>query len=254
MIELLHLTDTHLYADPARALRGVDTGRSLAAVADAVQRDPRWPPTAILATGDLAEDETEAAYGRLRTLLEPLGRPVYCLPGNHDDPRAMHAVLDAAPFSMQREIALDDWRVLMLHSRVAGSAAGRLGEAELARLDAMLAADRTRHVLVCVHHQPVPMGSRWLDRHLIADADALFARLDAHGSVRGVLWGHVHQPFDAMRGGIRLLATPSTCGQFRPGSDDFAVDDRPPAWRWLTLQPDGTVSTRLCWLDAPAPA
>ena len=253
MITLLHLTDTHLYAAPGRALRGVDTADSLAAVVAAVRRDRAWPPAAVLATGDLAEDESEAAYRRLRSLLAPLDRPVYCLPGNHDDPRAMHAVLNAAPFSMQREVVIDDWRVLMLDSLIPGSAAGRLGEDELRELDALLARDTGRHVLVCVHHHPVPMGSLWLDRHLLADAAALFAALDTHPRVRGVVWGHVHRPWDSTRGALRLLATPSTCGQFRPGSERFATDDRPPAWRWLHLHADGSLDTRLCWLNGAAP-
>ena len=37
--------------------------------------------------------------------------------------------------------------------------------------------------------------------------------------------GHVHQESDAVISGIRMLTTPSTCVQFAPGSEDFALDD-----------------------------
>ena len=37
--------------------------------------------------------------------------------------------------------------------------------------------------------------------------------------------GHVHQESDAVMSGIRMLTTPSTCVQFAPGSEDFALDD-----------------------------
>jgi Icc protein len=46
-----------------------------------------------------------------------------------------------------------------------------------------------------------------------------------------------------------MIATPSTCSQFKPLSDEFAVDNQPPAWRTLTLHPDGRLETRLRWVE-----
>ena len=48
-----------------------------------------------------------------------------------------------------------------------------------------------RHALVCLHHQPVPHGSRWLDELMLDNADELFAVLARHPRVRGLLWGHI---------------------------------------------------------------
>jgi 3',5'-cyclic-AMP phosphodiesterase len=171
------------------------------------------------------------------------------LPGNHDDPGQMRGLLDRAPFSLCATPIIGDWRVVMLSSRVARSPAGRLGGEELARLDAVLSACDHAHALVCVHHQPLPMGSRWLDRHMLADAEAFRGVIAAHPQVRGVLWGHVHQVSDRQIDGVRWLSTPATCGQFLPGSRNFASDTRPPAWRWLALHPDGDIDTEVCWLD-----
>jgi 3',5'-cyclic-AMP phosphodiesterase len=58
----------------------------------------------------------------------------------------------------------------------------------------------------------------------------------------------VHQPLDEMRDGLRVIATPSTCAQFKPLSDEFAVDDAPPAWRTLSLHADGRLETTLRWV------
>jgi Icc protein len=49
---------------------------------------------------------------------------------------------------------------------------------------------------------------------------------------------------------LRLLSTPSTCAQFRPGSDSFAIDERPPGYRWLDLRADGRLDTEVVWLPA----
>ena len=67
--------------------------------------------------------------------------------------------------------------------------------------------------------------------------------------MRALTWGHVHQAWEGERRGVRLLATPSTCAQFLPASDDFAVDTRPPAYRILELAADGGIQTGVVWLD-----
>jgi Icc protein len=47
---------------------------------------------------------------------------------------------------------------------------------------------------------------------------------------------------------VRLLATPSTGAQFLPGSDNFAIDTRPPGYRTFTLGADGSLHTEVVWL------
>jgi 3',5'-cyclic-AMP phosphodiesterase len=98
----------------------------------------------------------------------------------------------------------------------------------------------------CQH--PVEMRSRWLDTVGLANADALFGIVDRHPQVRGIAFGHVHQALDTVRNGVRILATPSTCSQFLPGSDDFAIDNQPPAYRKLLLHADGRIETDVVWV------
>jgi 3',5'-cyclic-AMP phosphodiesterase len=141
--------------------------------------------------------------------------------------------------------------LVLLDSCVAGRAGGRISQAQLCALDSALAGSE-RYAMICLHHHPVGMASHWLDAVGIENADEFFEVLDAHTRVRLVAWGHVHQSFDARRKGVRLLATPSTGGQFLPLSDKFAVDARPPAYRRLTLHSDGTVETEVIWVEAAA--
>ena len=77
----------------------------------------------------------------------------------------------------------------------------------------------------------------------------LFAVTDRHANVRAIIWGHVHQEFDALRRGVRLLAVPSTCSQFLPHSDQFAIDPAPPGYRTLTLRGDGSIATNVVRID-----
>lgn len=206
-------------------------------------------PDAVLVTGDIAQDESRGAYGRFRELLSRCAAPVWCLPGNHDDPALMDELLNVPPFRCCGTVAAGGWRVHLLSTWIAGEAGGRLGAETLVRLEEDLTANGGAPALICLHHQPVPVGSRWLDGLGLEDADALLALADRHTQVRGMVWGHVHQDLERQRGHYRLLATPSTCRQFKPLQDRFDVDDRPPAWRWLELRGDGTLATRLRWLD-----
>jgi Icc protein len=53
----------------------------------------------------------------------------------------------------------------------------------------------------------------------------------------------VHQRLDRRHGDIQLMASPSTCVQFAPGSAGFKADPAPPGYRWLDLHEDGTLRT-----------
>ena len=103
--------------------------------------------------------------------------------------------------------------------------------------------------MVCLHHHPVAMSSRWLDQVGLENSEEFLATIDRHRNVRAVVWGHVHQAFDALRKGVRLISTPSTCAQFLPKADQFAVDVRPPAYRTFELRPDGTMATEVVWIE-----
>jgi len=251
-IRLLQLSDPHLFGRADRALRGVVTRTSLQAVLRHA-RAHHWDADALLLTGDLVNDEA-AGYATVRELLGNLGKPLWCLPGNHDDIGAMRRELAAAPFAIGGHHDLGAWRVILLDSCVPGQALGRLGAAELSRLDAALAGAGERHVLVCLHHHPVRMASRWLDSVGLQNADDFFAITDRHPQLRAIAWGHVHQSYDSRRKGVRLLAVPSTCAQFLPHSDQFAVDPSPPGYRRMTLRSDGTIDTEVVRVELQAGA
>ena len=250
LVRLTHITDPHLYGGESELLRGIATLPSLEATLASAQRHD-WPPDAVLATGDLVQDDS-AGYAHFRRLLGALGVPVLCVPGNHDDPEAMRRALDCAPFVVGGAVDLGLWRIVLLDSTIPGSAAGRLSAGSLSALESALAGAPQRHALVCLHHHPVPMASRWLDRVGLQNAGEFLDIVDRHSNVRGIVWGHVHQSYDALRNGVRLLATPATCAQFLPHSEQFAIDRKPPAYRTLELRADGSIMTEVVWVESGA--
>jgi Icc protein len=105
------------------------------------------------------------------------------------------------------------------------------------------------HLLVVMHHQPVPVGSQWLDNLGIKNPELLFSAVAAHKPKVAFLWGHVHQDFQGQQQGIQLISTPSTCVQFKPGSEDFSAGLEKPGYRYLTLYNDGRIETVLHRVD-----
>ena len=248
-VVLLQITDMHLHAAADSRMRGVTTYKTFLAVLNQVQSEARWPPDAIVVTGDIVQDESRAGYERFRDAMGPFGVPVFCLPGNHDDPQLMAEVLAENPFQVCGNTTIEGWALVFLNTFVSGDDGGALGAAALAALDEMLAACPNHHALICMHHQPLPMGSSWPDGVGLRDAEQFLACIARHDHLRGVIWGHVHQVSDRVRDGVRFLSTPSTCSQFLPDSEHFALDNRPPGLRWLTLEPDGRIETNVGWLQ-----
>jgi len=246
-LRVLQLTDTHLYASPVGSLLGINTLDSFERVVRHF-RDKHWPLDLLLATGDLVHDASPEGYARLGRILSGFGIPVFCLPGNHDDPASMREHIRARHVHTDTVQDLGAWRFVMLDSVIPGEEGGHLGQDQLARLEQALSSS-DRHTLVCMHHQPVKVGSAWIDTMAINNPDALFDVTDRHDHVRGILWGHVHQTYEALRDGVRLMASPSTCVQFAPNADEFQVDEEPPGFRLLALQPDGTISSEVIRTD-----
>ena len=248
-LDIIQITDLHV-ATPPRNLPGsaLTTEDSLSQVLESVcQESPQF----LLCTGDLTNHPGTRAYERLRDLMTDANCPVYCLPGNHDDPEMGKRITEtpSSPMRWRRVIEHDPWLIVMLDSHVEGKIYGRLPAGELDFLQATLQAHPDRHILVCLHHHPVPMNSEWLDGHILKNPDDFFAVIDRHPQVRGIVWGHVHQEYTGQHRDVQLIGTPSTCFQFLPESEDFAFDTLPPAYRRLRLESDGKITTKLIYRE-----
>jgi Icc protein len=246
-IQILHLTDPHLFARDDGELRGTVTAASLERVLQHYQ-DGEWRADLAIITGDLVQDDSAAAYTRFRDMLQPLGMPMHCLPGNHDVRKLMREVCCSPPFSYCATEEIGNWLLIGLDSCVSGIAGGRVGAIELQRLTEAASNSNAEHVMVCLHHPPVTMDSAWLDSVGLDNGPEFLQHVAGLERVRLLVFGHVHQAYDAMHLGIRVIGTPSTCSQFLPRSDRFAVDNLPPAYRRFTLHGDGTFETEIVWV------
>ncbi|MGE8179883.1 3',5'-cyclic-AMP phosphodiesterase [Pseudomonas fluorescens] len=238
---LVQLSDSHLFAEADGTLLGMNTRDSLQKVIELVlAQQPQID--LVIASGDVSQDGTLESYQQFREMTRQVDAPARWIPGNHDEPQIMAR---AAVQSQLLEPIVDigNWRITLLDSAVPGSVPGYLQDDQLQLLARALSEAPERHHLVCLHHHPVSIGCAWMEPIGLRNPDALFAVLDRFPQVRAVLWGHVHQEIDQLRKDVRLIASPSTCIQFEPGSVDFKVDTLAPGYRWLRLLPDGRLET-----------
>ncbi len=238
---LVQLSDSHLFAAADGKLLGMNTHDSLQRVIERVL-DEQPQIDLILASGDLSQDGSLASYQRFRQLHEQIPAPARWFAGNHDELPAMHTACADSDL-LQPIIDLGNWRIILLDTSIPGAVPGYCSAEQLALLEQALQTAGERHVLVSFHHHPVSIGCRWMEPIGIRNPEALFAVIDRYAQVRALLWGHIHQEFDQLRNGVRLLASPSTCVQFAPGSEEFQVDQEAPGYRWLRLHADGRLDT-----------
>lgn len=243
---LVQLSDSHLPAKPETAYRGVAADAGFDAVVSAAAR---WKPDALLLTGDVSEDASEASYRRARATLSRVACPVYALPGNHDQAAAMRAYFERGPWTGPAVARLGAWFLVLLDSTLDRRVEGRIADAALSWLADWLESrplpEREAPVLIALHHQPVEVGSRWIDRYRLQNPAALLRLVAANGCVRGLVWGHVHQDYSDRLGAATLLACPSTAVNSLARVERFTPDAAGPAGRWLELGQDGSLRTGL---------
>ena len=216
-------------------------------------------PDHVAITGDLTNYASPAEYAAARVWLEALGpaREITVSPGNHDalvDAKGGESFAAWTPWLGDEDSAVfpqvrvrDGVALFNLCSAVPTAphlATGRLGQAQLDRLDALLGdpAYRDAFRVLLIHHPPVPGAVA--KRKSLEDQDALRALLARHGADL-VLHGHAHEAMVATAPGpdgamIPVLGVPSASAMGERGH---------PAARWhgveIHRRDDGGVEVKV---------
>jgi Icc protein len=244
-LRIIQVSDCHVSADPDALYRGQNADEGLAGIVRAARQ---WKPRLVIVTGDVSEDGSRESYERASGLLAQAGAPVTVLPGNHDQVELMSRYFPAGPWSGPYLLEMDDWQLILLDSTAPGSISGFFGPKKLEQLQDVLQGSRTKHSLVALHHQPVPVGASWIDRYALEAPQWFFNVIDQVPGTRCIAWGHVHHDFRARRKGISLLGAPSSVANSLPETERFSLDPAGPACRWLELSGDGGVDTGILYV------
>jgi len=246
-IRIAQITDCHLPADPDKTYRGIYPYANLERLLDKVID---WKPDLLLATGDLSEDGSPASYGALQQFFRPLQIPVLALPGNHDEAGLLDKNFPGSPVNNVQVSTHDSWQIIRLNSCLPGKPHGELGAESLDGLKKALKQGTGRPRVLAVHHQPLEVGSPWIDKYRMFGPEAFLELIDQHEDIKAVVWGHVHQVFDQRRNSTAMLGSPSSAINSLPGASKFTPDPAGPAFRWLELGEGGALKTGIISVDS----
>jgi len=247
-----HLSDPHLLAGDARLYGEVDSTRRLAATLEQLERSA-VRPDAIVFTGDLADLGEEAAYIRLRELVEPVAarldaRLVWVM-GNHDEREPYARVLFDEPGggvrAQDRVVEVRGLRIVSLDTSVPGYHHGALDPEQLAWLREALATRAEHGTLVALHHPPIPAPLTPAMAILeLEDQDALAAAIEG-SDVRGILGGHLHYSTHSTFAGVPVSVASASCYTLAVGRADTLLGgyDAFQAFDAVHVYPDRVVHT-----------
>lgn len=238
---LIQISDTHLMDRADIEFVRMNPEQSFHAVMQHVL-DNHAQIDAIIHTGDLAQVAVPETYARYQAYMQQLGIPFFQIPGNHDE-----LALFPFPDGTAKPTVIESgaWCLILLNSAVQGRIDGHIKTADLECLQGLLMQYADKHVLLACHHHPFAMQSHWIDQHKLKNSHEFTALLAQHPNVKVVLNGHVHQDALTEWEGIQFLSTPSTSVQFKPLSQDFALDDCEPGYRALYLHQNGQFDSRV---------
>jgi len=241
-LRVIQISDCHLAAEPDMPYRGRNADAGLRSLVPAIVA---WRPDLILATGDLSEDGSAASYERLACHLRPIDAPIIALAGNHDDPAHLQRHFPEGPQSGIVSLRIGGWQMVLLNSARPGRIDGAISQDDIQQLQQLLDTDPDRPAVLALHHQPVPLGSPWIDRHMLKAPGKLLDLVTRRKQIRAIVWGHVHQAFESWLGNALMFACPSTAANSLAGTLRFVDDPDGPACRWLQLHATGMVESGL---------
>lgn len=212
---ILHLSDTHLLAD-GQLYDRLDSEAKLRKVFDDLERSGARPQ-AIIFTGDLADKGEPVAYGKLRSIIDPvarrLGAQTIWVMGNHDDREAFRSTLlgqSATTDPVDKVYYLDGLRIITLDTTVPGQHYGHLDAAQLDWLADELATDAPHGTILAMHHPPVPCVLDLAVTVELREQGAL-AEVLKGTDVRSIIAGHLHYSTSATFAGIPVSVASASC-------------------------------------------
>ena len=255
---IAQITDLHVVEPGTKVLGQIDSNDCLQhSVARLQSLTPQ--PDLLLITGDLTNDGRPAQYAHLRTLLAPLGMPIYMIPGNHDRRAEMRAAFPDHDYVTREgsflHFVIDEGpvRIIALDTVVEDETAGLICSDRLAWLEARLSEAPDRPTLIAMHHPPFTTGIGFMDRIGLAGAKPFSALVERFPKVERIICGHVHRAVQARCGGTLASICPSTAHQIFLTFDESEPEawvDEPPAFQLHLWHDQAGLVTHTVTIDA----
>ncbi len=237
MLEIIHISDTHFGPDRSHRIRGANACDPAEALVAEINRLP-FVPDFIVHTGDVVNDPDEGAYAIAEDVLSYLPAPVYYATGNHDDVPMMRNALTFGELNLlvpesDEQLcyriggAATDWEFFALDGKVPPEEGphGFLTENQTSAVLDSISGEKP--VAIFLHYPLSPIGSKWIDEHLLVTNGLEFQSAlaeKAGNNLRGVFSGHLHRGLQLYRDGVLQSGVSSPACEFTAAPDDENCD------------------------------
>jgi len=237
-LKFIHITDTHLLNRPDETFYNLNTQKNLESVLSLSKA--RYPDIDFfIFTGDISQTGTKESYTLFKSLTQQYELPIYCVPGNHDTPYLLQSIIPSCPNSSINIIQLGSFSLILLNSCVEDKHHGLINDLCLRQLEDYLKNNENQFNIIAIHHPPVLINSKWLDDLGLQNQTEFLHIINKFPHNTLLICGHVHQEIDQQSNNLRLLATPSTCHQFKTNSDyRHHIETPSPAYRYIKITTD----------------
>lgn len=182
---------------------------------------------AVIISGDISNDGTEASYLLVDSMLSTLAVPVYCVLGNHDNKHVVENLLSKQRLTTMRfvsEVTIAEYRFMFLNSVKEDSpgenmSRGLISIEELQRIEREVSLSPAKCFLV-MHHPAVEVGG-WMDTRILINRDELKSLVVRHRNIVAVLAGHNHYSSESLIDGCLYSIAPSVSTSFNPRMERF---------------------------------
>lgn len=237
MFTIIQLTDTHLLEDPCKVSKEkVPYQQLLLALEHAEKSVPG--EKLFMVTGDLVSDTTPSTYKLLSGIFNQIKSPVHIIPGNHDDGEMIKQNITGANIHHGGEFSFNNWLIITLDTSKPGKllGSGRLSVAELDRLEHLLSNNKTKDVLIFMHHPPIKFGAKWFQDICLENMEEFQAVIHGRDNIRAVAFGHAHTQYTALINNCLYICSPSTWRQMNHIVHDRAeYSDALGGYNWYQL-------------------
>lgn len=261
-MKIIQLTDTHLRGDNLLSFGKCDTSATVKKAMDYFKNMPEKDlPDMFIATGDLADNGNHTAYHKVKEYFSQLPRPVYCLPGNHDNRKDMYNILgrELCPIEPGMEpylcYTIEDTpvRVIVVDTIVEGKHWGGITDKVADWLEAKLDEKPNKKTLVFTHHPPFETGMGFMDEGFenLGRFEEILVRHKDHIQL---CCGHMHRPISTIWRGVPITVSAPICMLMEldfsePGGDRFFLGD--PGYVEYHLF-NNTINTHFCVIPTGA--
>jgi 3',5'-cyclic AMP phosphodiesterase CpdA len=242
-LKFIHISDVHLIDEHQPNLYGVNPYFRLEKAFESIKKEHSDAKFIVL-SGDLCDNASDFAYGRLFCMIENLPFEVYPILGNHDKKELFlshFSEFEDGGF-VQYVKNIDDKAFIFLDTSVENQPYGQLCQSRLKWLENQLKIHKKKDIYLFMHHHPVNCGLYVMDNFANFKTSKEFWRLlGGYKNVKHISFGHIHRIFHATKNGVSLHSTRGTAFQvaYTPNEKkEYLTNEENPTYAIVDIQDD----------------